>query len=256
MKKTALIYFLLMMPAFSVFALPSADQAKFEKAGIAYREDKYDEAAALYKALTEKYPYAAVFQYNLGNALHRKGEIGTAIVAYERARFLSPRSSDISANLNYVRSLVEYRIEDKRNELIKIAEKLLGYFTFDEMLLSFLVLLFLLLGGWGWALFFKQDASWGFFRKFTLLLTLVFSVLLLVKMIQINFFRESVIVAKQAQVYYGPSVTDQAAFQLGEGLKVYEVDEREGWSRILIASGEIGWIQKELIAEIRPRSKA
>lgn len=243
-----------MLPAAGIFALPSSDQAQFEKAAIAYRENKFDEAAALYKALSDKYPSSAVFQFDLGNALHRKGEIGTAVLAYERARFLAPRNSDINANLNYVRNLIEYRVEDKRNELIKVTEKLLSYFTYDELFVTALIFSLLLFVSWAGVLFLKQDASWGFFRKLLLLIALTLAALTAIKGIQINFFRESVIVARKAQVYYGPSVTDQAAFQLGEGLKVYGVDEREGWSRILIASGESGWIQKEMIAEIRPRT--
>lgn len=254
MKIFWVVLFLLTCPAVGLRAMPSADQAQFEKAAIAYRENKFDEAAALYQALSNKHPEAAVFYYDLGNALQRKGEIGTAILAYERARFLAPRNSDINDNLKYVKSLIEYRIEDKRNEMVKVAELVLGYVTLGELWVSVLGLSFLLLASWAGVLFFKRDRSWGIFRKSLLLLSFIFLALFLVKSIQVNFFREAIVIAKKAQVYYGPSVTDQAAFQLGEGLKVYEMDDRVGWSRILIASGESGWIQAESIAEIRPRT--
>ncbi len=153
-----------------------------------------------------------------------------------------------------MRALVEYRVEDKRNEMIKITEKLLGYLTFEEILLSALGLGIFFFAVWAWVLFFNQGTSWGSFRKFLFMIVLTAFSLAAIKSIQRNFFSEAIITVKGAQVYYGPSVTDQSAFRLGEGLKVYCVDEREGWSRILLASGESGWIQKDLIGEIRTRN--
>jgi tetratricopeptide (TPR) repeat protein len=43
-------------------------------------------------------PRAAVF-YNLGNTYQRLGQYGPAILAYERARLLTPRDQDLLANL-------------------------------------------------------------------------------------------------------------------------------------------------------------
>lgn len=41
--------------------------------------------------------------YNLGNALCRDGRHGEALACYEKAHLLSPRDTDITENLNYVR---------------------------------------------------------------------------------------------------------------------------------------------------------
>jgi tetratricopeptide (TPR) repeat protein len=233
------------------YALPSGDLSQFEKANMAYKAGKFDEASALYKALAEKYPADSTIQFNLGNALQKKGELGGAILAYERARLTQPRNADILHNLNYVRGLLEYRIDDKRNELIKIAETFLSYFTQDEIIIFGLLVGFVFFASWAGVLFFKADASWGFFRKLLLLLTLAGFTVMGMKTVQTRFFRESIIMTKDAQVYYGPSVTEQQAFRLGEGLKVFIVDTREGWNRILIPSGESGWIQQEQAASIK-----
>ncbi len=236
--------------AVAAFAIPSSDLGQFEKANLAYHDGKFDEAAALYKSLTEKYPSNPAFTYNLGNALHRKGEMGTAIVAYERAHREAPRDGDILYNLGYVRSLLEYRVEDKRIWFVKIADEVLSYFTFQEVALFALASSLLLFASWTFVLFFRPDTTWGSIRKTLLILALLGMVLVVVKGIQQNFFREAIVTAKETQAYYGPSVNDQPAFRLGDGLKVYVVDEREGWSRILIASGESGWIQNDQIEAI------
>lgn len=229
-------------------AMNGTEASQFEKANLAYRDGKFDEAASLYEALAAKYPHQAVFSYNLGNALQRKGQTGAALLAYERARTAEPRNGDILYNLNYVRNILEYRIEDKRNEAVKIAEKVLSYVKLPELLLFSLVASLLFFGVWAFSLYSSQE--------FSLLRVVFFSFAILgfallgVKTVQMNFFREAIVISKEAQVYYGPSINDQQAFKLGEGLKVYVRDSREGWSRIIIASGETGWIQKDQIGEV------
>lgn len=250
MRKIFLTAVLLIWGNGIAHALPSADLAQFEKANLAYREGKFDEAEALYKALVEKYPNEAAFSYNLGNALHRKGERGTAIAAYERALRRAPRQDDVRFNLGYVRGLLDYKVEDKRFWLIRYAEFFLRQLTTREIQLFASVSGFLFLGSWAFLLFLKPELEWGRVMKFLLILALAGGVLAAVKGAQQTFYREAIVTAEESQVYYGPSVNDQAAFRLGEGIKVYIVDTREGWSRILIASGESGWIQSDQVADI------
>jgi tetratricopeptide (TPR) repeat protein len=250
MKTLSLLFMGWMLAAGNVWAMPTADLGQFEKANLAYREGKFDEAAALYEVLAQKHPDQAAFQFNLGNALYRKGERGTAILAYERARREMPREGDVLSNLNYVRGLLDYRIEDKRLWFVRGADIFLGYFTSQEIQLAALAAGFLFLANWAMMLFFKPESGWGPLHKTLFVLALLAGLLVVVKGVQNNFFKEGIVIAKESQVYYGPSVNDQPAFRLGDGLKVYVVDSREGWSRILIASGESGWIQSDQIAEI------
>ena len=234
----------------TAWALQGADPGSFAKANSAYREGKFDEAASLYQTLAEKDPSQPAFYFNLGNALHRKGEHGTAILAYERARRLAPRNGDIRANLNYARSLLEYHMEDKRLGLIQMADTLLGFFRMQELGLFALIAVFLTLSSWVFVLFFRADTDWGAVRKTLLIVACVALATSGFKGVQEKFFREAIVTVKETQVYYGPSVTDQPAFRLGDGLKVYVLDSREGWDRILIPSGESGWIQNDQISKI------
>jgi tetratricopeptide (TPR) repeat protein len=59
-------------------------------------------AAAYEKILTAEGPSAAVF-YNLGNSYQQLKQYGPAILAYERARLLTPRDPDLLANLTLAR---------------------------------------------------------------------------------------------------------------------------------------------------------
>jgi len=48
--------------------------------------------------------YSADGLYNLGNSYARSGQLGLAVLSYERAALLAPGDADIRANLEYVRA--------------------------------------------------------------------------------------------------------------------------------------------------------
>jgi tetratricopeptide (TPR) repeat protein len=234
----------------SVFALTPAEQESFKKANQFYREGKFRDAAAAYRELASKYPSTAVFQYNLGNSYYRSGNLGPAILAYERAKRLAPRDEDVRYNLSYVKSSLEYKIEDKRNSLLPLMEGLLGFFKDREAALLGLVFYFLLAAGLVFSLFTGRGMIWGAGRQFLFVMISIALLLWGAKMIQRHFFPDAVVMQKEAPVRYGPSENDKTVLQLGEGLKVYVLDRRDDWSRIFVVNGESGWIKNAHIAEV------
>lgn len=75
-----------------------------ESADSAYAADNYQEALSLYdRALKADGPSAALW-YNIGNTQYRLGNLGEAIVAYERSLRLDPSDPDTRANLDFVAS--------------------------------------------------------------------------------------------------------------------------------------------------------
>lgn len=225
----------------------------FQKANVNYREGKFKEAAAAYEKLAAQNSEVSVFFYNLGGALHRQKKLGPSILAYERARLAEPRNQDVLYNLNYARGLLEYRVEDKRGWYVQAAETVLGFFTLKEVMTaafsSFMVFALV----WAFTIYFRRDEPWGWRRKTLFVMFALLAAAAAVKNIQTHFFRDAIVTAKEAQVRYGPSVNDQTAFRIGEGIKVYVVDEREGWSRVLLSNNESGWVQNSQIAEVRER---
>jgi tetratricopeptide (TPR) repeat protein len=85
-------------------ALALADgRETFDRANAMFEAGDFAGAAAAYdEILAEHGPRAAVY-YNLGNSHLRMGDHGPAILAYERARLLSPRDPDLRANLALAR---------------------------------------------------------------------------------------------------------------------------------------------------------
>ncbi len=231
-------------------ALSPADQTQFEQANQSYRDGKFKEAAAGFEALKAKYPGEAAFPYNLGNSLFRTGEIGPALLAYERALRLSPRDKDIRANLEHVRGLLEYRIEDKRNWYVRAGESVLGHFRDEEVFFLVLMIYLAFLVTAFFCLAFRRGEPWGWWRKTLLGLLLAGLGLAALKHFDSDIMKDAIVIAKEAEVHYGPSVGDQVAFRLGEGLKVYVVDTRRDWSRIALVNHEGGWVKNSDIAQV------
>ncbi|MFZ5801722.1 MAG: tetratricopeptide repeat protein [Candidatus Omnitrophota bacterium] len=227
------------------------ESARFQEANEAYRNKRFEEAIKIYTELARAYPGQAAFQYNLGNAYYRKNALGEAIVSYERALVADPRHRDARENLRYVRSLLSYRVDDKRNWYLRMAEVLLGYVTSREVMLVTMAAFAVLMILWVFALFFRQQFAWGWKRQIAGVFLLLALMLLVGKHFETHIFQKAVILAKEAQVRYGPSETDQIAFRVGEGIRVYVVDEREGWSRINLVSGESGWVSNSAIEKVR-----
>ena len=204
------------------------------------------------EALLKSHPQVAILFYNLGNSYFRMGALGPAILAYERAKLFQPRDWDILYNLGHVRSLLEYRVEDKRNWYLKAFEEGLNAFTEKEVIFSVFVFYFLLMASWAWAVFFRKGELWGWKRKLLLTFTLVFVALMAAKNVQAHWLRGAIVTSPEAQIRYGPSDSDQLAFRLKEGLKLYVLDHRDEWSRVFLTNGESGWVRNDQIEEFRP----
>jgi Tetratricopeptide repeat len=68
-----------------------------------YRAGDYKGAAAVYEKLVESAGPRASVYYNLGNCYQNLKQYGPAILAYERARLITPRDPDLLANLALAR---------------------------------------------------------------------------------------------------------------------------------------------------------
>ena len=244
----ALFFLIISAPVFA--SLSREDSEAFKKANQDYRSAKYSQAAESYESLSVKYPDQAVFFYNLGNSLHRQNQLGTALVAYEQAQALDPRNSDIRANLQFVNGLVQYRVEDKRNWYLKAGQELLDYFTEKEIISMVLWSYLILAASWAFMLFLKPGTPWGWKRKTLLIISSFFFLVGLAKNVEMHFVRAAIVTSSEAPAHYGPSDADKVAFRAGEGIKAYVVDKRDDWSRILLVSGDSGWVRNTQITEI------
>ncbi|MCM1356482.1 MAG: tetratricopeptide repeat protein [Staphylococcus sp.] len=89
-----------------------AESPLIQQADSAYTADSFKEAADTYLHVIATEGNSATLQYNLGNCYYRMGEMGKAILAYERALRLDPTFDDARVNLDFVNA----RIADRPGE--------------------------------------------------------------------------------------------------------------------------------------------
>jgi tetratricopeptide (TPR) repeat protein len=230
----------------------AADTAKiFQDANTSYRTGDYKKAAELYESLIEQDPKTAAFYYDLGNAYVRLGKFSRAILNYEKALRLDPRSADIRANLRHTRGLLEYRVEDNRNWYLKATESVLKYATEREIYAVVLAILFVFLVGGILYFFSGRGSFWNPWQRFVFILLILAALVAFGKQVQSNMIRDAIVMQKECEARYGPSEHDQVAFKMGEGIKVFVMDRREDWSRVLLTNGDSGWVRDADIAEVK-----
>jgi hypothetical protein len=81
----------------------AADAEAVSAANQLYNMGNYTEAAQIYEQLVAQGVKDSTVFYNLGNTYYRQGDLGRAIVNYQRAARLAPRDTDIKANLELAR---------------------------------------------------------------------------------------------------------------------------------------------------------
>jgi tetratricopeptide (TPR) repeat protein len=86
------------------FAAPDASAAtRFDQANEAFAAGRAAEAVRGYRSILQTDGVSAPLLFNLANAELRAGEIGAAVLHYERALALAPRDRDVQANLRQAR---------------------------------------------------------------------------------------------------------------------------------------------------------
>lgn len=220
----------------------------FYKGNTLYEEGKYDEAVQEYMRLLDRGLESGNLYYNIGNCYFKKGQLGKAILNYERAMRLIPRDSDLKSNYAFAVSRIQFDVASKPSWF----ERVMGFFDFlplDEITLTesctyLLLVLFLIL-----SLFI------GGLRRYTLSVTFC----LLTVMILLAFplysrtallDTEAVVIAGNPEARYEPLEKASTHFLLYEGMKVTVLQSQEGWTKIRRADGKIGWIKSGDIEKI------
>ncbi len=99
-------------------ARPEDPAVRFNVADGLYKNGKYDEAAALFRALGENpsSPVAGASRYNLGNSLFQKKDYRGSIQAYRDALRVAPGDEDTRRNLEMALRALQQQEEEKKKQ--------------------------------------------------------------------------------------------------------------------------------------------
>lgn len=252
MKKTCLKIFLLFIVLnVSIFADPASTM---RTANEYYKNNRYQLAVDEYnKLISDGYRGVSLF-YNLGNSHYRLGQVGYAILYYEKALRFSPGDEDVQHNLE----LAKLNLKDKVDTLppffiFNIWEGLLASFSVTGWTVLVYIVFILLLSAIV-LYFFSRSVSQqrtAFFSGIAIFSVLLFTVLLLAVKINKEFNIKYAIVTKtEIIVKSAPDISSKDEFQIHEGLKVKVEDSVDDWLKIRLEDGKIGWVSRHSVGII------
>ncbi|NQT23211.1 MAG: tetratricopeptide repeat protein, partial [Candidatus Omnitrophica bacterium] len=222
----------------------------FYKANDFYEKAKYDDAIREYKKLLERGLEDGNLYYNLGNAYFKKGELGEAIVNYERAKRLIPRDRDLEANYKHAGSLVKGKgAPFKKIWILRLLDNFFNSFTLNTMTIM-ISLLYLAI-----ALTIIVGVVLRIPRMQKVLVLVILGGLFLVNAVFLRnrislLNKEAIAIKEKADVRFGPFQRATTHFTLYEGTKVEVLSRKDEWAKVRRPDGKVGWVKSDTLEMI------
>jgi len=243
---------------FGVSVLAADNSVDNEAMGVAnqlFNTGNYAQAAQIYEQLLSQGIVASSLYYNLGNAYYVQGDLGRAILNYQRAARLDPRDPDIRANLALARDQsANETIDEPSSPFQSLANFTSSWLTLDETALLSLALWFLL----GFLILtyrqfqkrnFRTLAQYGMI--ITLLIFMVSGISFGSRLYAEQTRPEAVIIADQVTINTSPGEEFATDFSLTSGAEVELLDIQGSWAHLALQNNIIdGWIPLSTIETI------
>jgi len=241
---------------FTVFLLVSLKTAlannpetnAYQRGNVYYEQGNFDEAIKQYNSILDAGFENGNLYYNLGNCFFKKGELGRAILNYEKARRLIPMDKDLESNYEYACSLIKGEsVSSKRSLLLRVLNGVFDKFTIDGLTIFLSVLYILILISILFGIFFRN------FKKHAFIVAIVIGLFFVLGTIGLKgkvslLNKEAVVIAKIAEVRFEPMDNATTYFTLYEGMKVRIIASKDNWYKVRRRDGKSGWVQNDSIA--------
>ncbi len=249
---------ILAMAIFGIFFLSSSlaqeaantPGALFYQANINYQEAKYDSAIKNYARIINSGFESGNIYYNLGNSYFKKGELGLAVLNYERAKVLIPNDSDLSSNYDYVLHTLNLEPQLFGGWFEKTVHALFQGQSIDALTILLSIVYIFLIGLFILNLFYGRLRTYLGWIISILVILFILSAYALSK--RIDYLNKgAIVISKEADVKFEPLENATTYFKVGEGSKVEVVEKAEGWYKVRRFDNKLGWVNKEVLEKIR-----
>jgi hypothetical protein len=246
----------LLIPNPGIAATQGGDAvALFQEGNRLYQENDYYGAIEAYGGVLKAGLESADLYYNLANAHFKAGNLGDAILNYERALRLNPRGPDIRANLELARSLTADEIEPLPRFWVLSA---LSWWVnlLPRMALTVGLVLTYLLGTFGLIILILSRRTSGrrlgtWFVGGGTLGLLVLGCTLAAREGFLGRAEWGIVMVDAAAVQSAPSGGDDLTlFQVHEGTRVRVDRTTESWLEIVLEDGRVGWVPSGVLETI------
>ncbi|MCF8242704.1 MAG: tetratricopeptide repeat protein [Melioribacteraceae bacterium] len=226
----------------------------FNKANDYYQEENYQQAIEVYNEILDMGYVSSSLFYNLGNAHYRLGDLGYAILYYEKGLKLEPNDEDLKYNLKIVKARTIDQIKEvPQIFLIEWWELLLTSFTTSGwaiILITFYILFLISIGLYFLVKSLSVQRTAFFSGIILLAFTLVSVVLFISKVDRDSSADYGVVLEKEIAAKLSPDSKSNDAFVIHEGLKFEIRDQLNDWVQIKLSDGKVGWLPKSSMDSI------
>ena len=219
----------------------------WKSAEDAYATGDFKGAVEQYESLVSSGASSSSLFYNLGNSYYRRGEIGKAILNYERALKLDPSDQDVKHNLEMARTHTLDKIDDvPQFILFSWVRGVKNSLSSNAWAVLSLVLLAV---GLALMLLYRFSSRSSSRRLFFIIAMIVFLLTMISFLFSLSLARQAtgedsaVVVENIGSVKSAPSAGGNNIFVLHEGTKVNILEKVQDWCRIEISDGRQGWIK-------------
>lgn len=217
----------------------SRTETLFEQANILQTQGEVQQAVEQYLHIIRKHGVSAPLLYNLANSYAAAGEVGLAVLNYERARHLAPGDADIQGNLEQVRKDAGLYRDDQA--LYKRLAALLGA---DQWLLIAGCAFFCLGGSALLANFFtgkgQKNLHWLMIASFA-----VFLLTLPPALLRYQDWKIGVVIAEDVHLLLSPFADSAAAGDIKAGRLIQPEGVHNEYVLVKTETGKSGWLSQK-----------
>lgn len=250
----AMIIMLLILQNIFSKSLAQSPDDLMNTANKFYQEQQYDHAIISYnKILTQGFESSSLY-YNLGNSYFKTGNLGYAILNFEKGLKLSPGDEDLIYNLK----IANARTVDKITQLPKIFivqwwDLLVTSFTLTGWSIITIVIFWIFLAGIALFILSRRARV----QRVSLMISSVsLALIIIVAVILISRYNHEavtdfgILTVEVYSVKVAPDYKSNDLFVIHEGIK-FTVDDRVNeWYKIRLADGKVGWIPENVFGKI------
>jgi tetratricopeptide (TPR) repeat protein len=247
MKRYTLLIYMLFLVGWT-YAQNPADEW-FEQANAAYNSGNYETAVELYEKILATDMESVPVYYNMGNAYYKMREYPMAIYSYEKALKLDPSNEEVRTNLEIANLAIVDKIEPVPQSFIERWWRSLRAMCSSDRwawwsVAAFALLLVCLF------MFLRSRRvglrKLGFFMGIIFIIVFALSVVFAAQLKHAATTQDQAIVmAPTVTVKSSPSDDGVDLFVLHEGTKVSVLESSNGWNKVRIANGSVGWLEMD-----------
>ncbi len=217
--------------------------SKFAAATEAYKAQNYDKAVASYEEILRGGRESGALYYNLGNSYFKKGNLGKAVLNYERARRLIPRDSDLNFNASHARSRAGVP-EAPGGFGAELVEQRIRNWTDRELAWTLCGLALLLAAAHVSSLFGRwpqraRRAALGFLCVVWLICAGGFAV-------KLEAEKDLAVAVVAGEAKFEPREDATTHFRVTEGARAKVLRVEDAWAKIRRGDGKAGWVPENV----------